>query len=152
MRKSILVDVVKDFKKRRAFFKQYLQLYHVQKYVCESCGFPVLDDKGVYDVCIICNWEDNGYNDEQAEDPNHSCTEKLTLTAYRIQIAKEILEQPQTVKDFKRIIKAIYRYDRFEESYDSHQLFSLAPNEKDELERQLETALNQLKQELRILM
>lgn len=155
LKKRVLVDfecdIIGDFKKRRAFFKRYLEMYHVQKYVCESCGFPIFDDEGAYDICRICDWEDNGYNDEHEDWPNHSAGEKLTLTDYRIQSGEEVLEQPKTVQDFKRIIKAIYRYDRFEKFYYSHEIFSMDSDKKAELDKKKETALTKLKEELRIL-
>lgn len=139
MKKRILVDfvgdIIEDFKKRRAFFKKYLEVYHVQKYICESCGFPIFDDEGANDICRICDWENNGYNDEREDWLNQSAGEKLTLTDYRIQRGEEVLEQPKTVQDFKRIIKAIYRYDRFEKFYYSHEIFSMDSDKKTELDK-----------------
>lgn len=154
MKKRILVDfeydIVEEFKKRRAFFKKHLAMYHLQKYVCESCGFPTFKDEGAYDICCICDWEDNGYNDKHENWPNHCAHEKLTLTDYRIQSGKEVLEQPQTVHDLKRVIKAINYYDSFLKFYFSHELFSMNPDKKSALYSKKQKALNQLKKQLRI--
>lgn len=43
---------------------------------CPCCGLPTLSERGVYDICTVCWWEDDGQDDAQADEvyggPNHS--------------------------------------------------------------------------------
>jgi hypothetical protein len=42
---------------------------------CPCCGFPTLDERAVYDICVICWWEDDGQDDHGSNldkgGPNH---------------------------------------------------------------------------------
>lgn len=33
----------------------------MEKYKCPCCGFYTLDERGAYDICPVCFWEDEGY-------------------------------------------------------------------------------------------
>lgn len=33
----------------------------MKKYKCLCCGFYTLDERGAYDICPVCFWEDEGY-------------------------------------------------------------------------------------------
>jgi hypothetical protein len=35
--------------------------------VCPCCGYPTLSERGGYDICPICYWEDDGQDDETAD-------------------------------------------------------------------------------------
>jgi hypothetical protein len=52
-------------------------------YRCPCCHYRTLEDRGGYDVCPVCFWEDDGQDDSTADEvwggPNHD----LTLTAAR---------------------------------------------------------------------
>lgn len=63
-------------------------------YYCPCCHFPTLTERQGYDICSICDWEDDGQDDHNADEvlggPNsdYSLTEarenfKLYLTQYR---------------------------------------------------------------------
>src|SRR5579863_7304160 len=30
--------------------------------VCPCCGYPTLTDRDAYEICCLCNWEDDGQN------------------------------------------------------------------------------------------
>ena len=42
---------------------------------CPCCGYPTLGESGAYEVCFLCNWEDDGQDDPNADEirggPNH---------------------------------------------------------------------------------
>lgn len=38
-----------------------------KRFICPWCGYPTLDEKGSYEICILCDWEDDGQNDSDAE-------------------------------------------------------------------------------------
>ncbi|MEM8978214.1 MAG: CPCC family cysteine-rich protein [Pseudomonadota bacterium] len=35
---------------------------------CPCCGFPTLSERGGYEICAICWWEDDGQDDESADE------------------------------------------------------------------------------------
>lgn len=35
---------------------------------CPCCGYPTLDERGAYDICVLCNWEDDGQDDPYADE------------------------------------------------------------------------------------
>jgi len=40
--------------------------------VCPCCEYRTLESRGEYDICCLCDWEDNGVNDvAQYSGPNH---------------------------------------------------------------------------------
>jgi hypothetical protein len=45
-------------------------------YPCPCCGFVTLPERGAYDICPVCFWEDDGQDDHDADEvrggPNYS--------------------------------------------------------------------------------
>ena len=35
-------------------------------YTCPCCGHPTLDERGAYDICNECGWEDDGQDDHDS--------------------------------------------------------------------------------------
>ncbi len=63
-------------------------------FLCPCCNFPTLLERNNYEICLLCNWEDDGQDDHNADiilgGPNqsYSLTEarenfKKYLTSYR---------------------------------------------------------------------
>lgn len=41
-------------------------------FACPCCRYMALNERGVYDICPVCFWEDDGGNDpNQVSSPNH---------------------------------------------------------------------------------
>lgn len=38
-----------------------------KRFNCPCCGYPTLDEKASYDICILCDWEDDGQNSLDAD-------------------------------------------------------------------------------------
>lgn len=36
--------------------------------MCPCCGYLTLDARAEYDICELCNWEDDGQDDESADE------------------------------------------------------------------------------------
>jgi hypothetical protein len=36
--------------------------------VCPCCGYPTLSEPVAYEICELCNWEDDGQGDADAEE------------------------------------------------------------------------------------
>ena len=53
------------------------------KFTCPCCGFPTLSERGGYDICILCNWEDDGQDDKDADAVLGGPNGDLSLTQAR---------------------------------------------------------------------
>src|SRR5262245_34825945 len=38
------------------------------KHPCPCCGYRTLDQRGSYEICELCNWEDDGQDDPHADE------------------------------------------------------------------------------------
>jgi hypothetical protein len=36
-------------------------------YTCPCCGFPTLGDRGGFEICVVCFWEDDGQDAHNAD-------------------------------------------------------------------------------------
>ena len=59
-------------------------------FLCPCCRLPTLRERGVYDICLACFWEDDGQDDPHADEawggPNHL----YTLSASRANFATHL--------------------------------------------------------------
>ena len=62
---------------KRQWFEQYVTrsgsgLIEPEKdgfwYTCPCCGYPTLTERGGYDICCLCNWEDDGQDNPLADE------------------------------------------------------------------------------------
>jgi hypothetical protein len=57
-------------------------------YACPCCGYLTLPERGGYDICPVCFWEDDGQDDHDADvvrgGPNHG----LSLSVARQNFTK----------------------------------------------------------------
>ncbi|HKA48724.1 MAG TPA: CPCC family cysteine-rich protein [Candidatus Dormibacteraeota bacterium] len=57
---------------RRAWFEFYARQRNVfapkaeVKYTCPCCGHRTLDERGAYEICPECGWEDDGQDDHDS--------------------------------------------------------------------------------------
>jgi hypothetical protein len=52
-------------------------------YRCPCCGFKTLDGRGTFDICPICDWEDDGQDEEEADRVMGGPNASLSLTQAR---------------------------------------------------------------------
>src|SRR5438477_7521638 len=66
-----------ELKRRHQWFERYIaatdQGVHKPvtpgvRYACPCCGYPTLSERGGYDICKLCDWEDDGQDDPHAEE------------------------------------------------------------------------------------
>jgi hypothetical protein len=72
------VDNSEDrLRERREWFDAYFTRINagIQKatkigarYNCPCCGYPTLDERGGYQICQLCYWEDDGQDDPHADE------------------------------------------------------------------------------------
>ena len=53
------------------------------KYRCPCCGYKTLDERGGYQHCAVCFWEDDGQDDEDADTVRGGPNRYLSLTEAR---------------------------------------------------------------------
>ncbi|MCI5058941.1 MAG: hypothetical protein MRY83_22700 [Flavobacteriales bacterium] len=89
-----------NLQERRAFFQEHFSLKiglqrndvnpEYYKNSCPVCGYLTLSERGIWEVCSICFWEDDGFDDSDADaisGPNH-----MSLNDYRIKYAQKLYE------------------------------------------------------------
>ena len=52
-------------------------------YCCPCCHFSTLDERGGYDICPVCFWEDDGQDDADADTVRGGPNRSLSLTVAR---------------------------------------------------------------------
>jgi Cysteine-rich CPCC len=80
-------EVLKQFKERRKRYDDLLEESNIihHKNTCPVCGFPTISNRGDYEACIICSWEDDGRDDEN--DSSRHLPNYLSLVQHRVNIA-----------------------------------------------------------------
>lgn len=53
------------------------------KYRCPCCGYSTLEDRGGYDICQVCFWEDDGQDDHDADRVRGGPNKDVSLTIAR---------------------------------------------------------------------
>ncbi len=46
------------------------RMYGFDRYPCPCCGLPTIDEPGIYDICAVCWWEDDGHEGHSPFSPN----------------------------------------------------------------------------------
>lgn len=78
--------ILTDFTRRRKSFDKFIKDNNLKLFTCPGCGFPTLNERGDYEVCAICKWEDDNQDDENADDILGGPNSYLSLTQNRINI------------------------------------------------------------------
>lgn len=81
-------------------------------FTCPSCGFPTLTERHNWEICLICNWEDDGQDDQDADKVYGGPNGIMSLTESRIEFQKEfgqylLDENRRLVKDEMQILISI---------------------------------------------
>lgn len=94
-RTKLTVDdnaILTDFATRRKSFDKFIKDNNLKRFTCPGCGFPTLDERGVYDICDVCNWEDDNQDDESSDEIWGGPNSNLSLTQNRLDIGKTLLQ------------------------------------------------------------
>ncbi len=83
-------EVLNEFYERRKLFDKYISENKLERFTCPGCGYPTLSERGGYEICDVCNWEDDGQDEKHANEvwggPNYG----LALTENRLNIGKTL--------------------------------------------------------------
>jgi hypothetical protein len=55
-----------------------------KKHACPCCQFLTLGERGGYDICKVCFWEDDGQDDHDADEVRGGPNSSLSLTQARL--------------------------------------------------------------------
>lgn len=80
--------ILEMFYKKRRFFNEYIASNKLKLYTCPGCGYPTLSERGGWEICAICNWEDDNQDDSEAHEIWGGPNANLSLTENRINIGK----------------------------------------------------------------
>lgn len=90
-------SILADFHQRRKSFDKYLTEKTIELYTCPSCGYPTLSERGGYEICCVCNWEDDNQDDKEADEiwggPNY----ELSLTENRLKIGYQLAKYAEEI-------------------------------------------------------
>ncbi|RIK80838.1 MAG: hypothetical protein DCC68_10220 [Planctomycetota bacterium] len=72
----------------RAWFHEYVNRLDAQPsdlpLRCPCCGYKTLGERGVFEICPVCAWEDDGQDDYDADVVRGGPNKSLSLTQARI--------------------------------------------------------------------
>jgi uncharacterized Zn finger protein (UPF0148 family) len=77
-------NLLAEFATRRAIIGRYIRQFKLHLFTCPSCGFPTLHQQGGFELCAVCDWKDDGQDDEDADEILGGPNGKLSLTEYRV--------------------------------------------------------------------
>lgn len=78
--------ILQEFYERRERFDQYLQARQLHLINCPGCAYPTLTERKAYEICLVCNWEDDGQDDAQADEIWGGPNGNMSLTENRLGI------------------------------------------------------------------
>ncbi|GAA2914716.1 CPCC family cysteine-rich protein [Streptosporangium fragile] len=50
-----------------------------EPYPCPCCGFLTLEERGMYEICPVCFWEDDGQDEHDADEVRGGANRGLSL-------------------------------------------------------------------------
>lgn len=96
---------------RQAWFHQYVERCETGvvsppsegiRYVCPCCRYLTLSERGGYDICSLCGWEDDGQDDPHADEKWGGPNGRYSLSEARSNFAKNLTKY-DTMKPSTRI-------------------------------------------------
>lgn len=109
--------ILEDFHYRRMLLDNFISQSAIKLFTCPGCGYPTLTERDGYEICSVCNWEDDGQDDKEADEiwggPNH----QLSLTENRVRIGKQLKVIAESLDgeinaDPKRILNTLAAHDK----------------------------------------
>ena len=79
-------QILSDFNLKRITFDKYIMENNLNLFTCPGCGYPTLSEQGEYEICEVCNWEDDNQDDPKADEIWGGPNSGLSLTENRINI------------------------------------------------------------------
>lgn len=80
--------ILDAFYKRREIFDEYIREKEILSFTCPSCAYPTLGERGGYEICSICDWEDDSQDDPRADEVWGGPNSNFSLTESRLRIGR----------------------------------------------------------------
>ncbi len=77
-------ELLSVFQRRRSAIELFIKSEGLNSKCCPCCGYPALTERNAYEICIICDWEDDGQDDKNADQMLGGPNGELSLTEARI--------------------------------------------------------------------
>ena len=90
-------NILADFAERRRVFDAYLKEKDIPVFTCPGCAYPTLTERGAYEICSVCGWEDDLQDDDRADEIWGGPNSHLSLTENRINIGGALQEIAEKV-------------------------------------------------------
>ena len=91
-------QILEAFYERRKLFDTYIKDKCLNLFTCPGCGYPTLSERGNYEICRVCSWEDDYQDDKEADKVWGGPNKNLSLTENRINIGRILLDKANSVK------------------------------------------------------
>ena len=142
-------NILEDFFLRRKIFDKHIKDKGLKLFTCPGCGYPTLTERGSYDICDVCNWEDDNQDDNEADKVWGGPNGNLSLTENRINIGKILMHHSDSLKtkvnlEPNYVLDAIKFYDKKKQEIESR----MTGNET--LEHPIWTEWKQIEKDLQI--
>jgi hypothetical protein len=62
-----------------------------RRVTCPCCGFPTLTEAAAYEICELCNWEDDGQGDGDAENVRGGPNGDYSLAEARLNFCQHLV-------------------------------------------------------------
>ena len=82
--------ILNEFFERRKVNEAYVKSHNLSICPCPCCGLPTIHERNTYEICKVCDWEDDGQDDEDADKVSGGPNGDISLSQSRIQIGKEL--------------------------------------------------------------
>lgn len=77
-----------------------------EAFTCPCCGYPTLSERGGYEICRLCNWEDDGQDDDRADEVWGGPNSNYSLTEARHNFAQHLtMYRPGDEQAYQRGVK-----------------------------------------------
>jgi hypothetical protein len=71
-------------------------------YPCACCGYVTLPERGGFDICPVCFWEDDGQDDDDADNVRGGPNGSLSLTTARANFQRIGAWSEESVRSVRR--------------------------------------------------
>lgn len=108
--------ILSDFYKRRKLFDTHIHDKGLNIFTCPGCGYPTLGERGGYEICEVCHWEDDNQDDKEADEVWGGPNGDLSLTENRINIGRALIGIADSMKseinlDASYVLKAVEHFN-----------------------------------------
>jgi hypothetical protein len=100
------IEMLNEFSIRRKIVEEYLNKKNINLKCYPCCAYPTLNERGAYEICAICFWEDDDQDDDTSDEVWGGPNGELSLTEERL-IFEQALKEYEEKTGSNRISNPI---------------------------------------------